>query len=330
MEVHVLKAKVDIVDVVGRYVALKKQGRVFKGLCPFHAERTPSFVVYPETQTWHCYGACNAGGDVFSFVQRAEDWDFKQVIDYLGGGDFEQTVTPRSKLAMPVVQDIPSEKWLTSVAEVSDFAQNMLWSDKGKRALAYLQDKRGLSDDIIRTYQLGYVPGHYTQWMYKSGLTVPCGITIPHLLGGKVVGIKVRRSAGNIKYQQVKGSRPVLYGVDHIRAGVPIVIDEGELNALTIAQATNKVVAVALGSASNVKVINEYYERLLFSKVFLRMDENRAGETARATLLAISQRFKVVNMPEGYDDPNHLWVNDKHRFWDWLKALTDEYQKTVP
>lgn len=80
-----LKDSIDIVELAERYTQLTKSGRYFTGLCPFHSEKKPSFFVYPEEQTWHCFGTCNTGGDVISFVMRAENLDFKGAIVFLGG-----------------------------------------------------------------------------------------------------------------------------------------------------------------------------------------------------------------------------------------------------
>ncbi len=68
-----VKQRVDVVELISRYTPLKRAGSVYKGLCPFHSERTPSFVVFPHTGTWHCFGACGAGGDAFAFVMRKEN-----------------------------------------------------------------------------------------------------------------------------------------------------------------------------------------------------------------------------------------------------------------
>ena len=78
-----VKQKTDIVEIIGQYVSLKKAGRNLTGLCPFHSEKHASFMVYPEQQSWHCFGACNTGGDIFSFIMRKEGIDFGDALRLL-------------------------------------------------------------------------------------------------------------------------------------------------------------------------------------------------------------------------------------------------------
>src|SRR5574340_1013020 len=75
-----IKAQIDIVELINSYTPLKKAGRNYKALCPFHQEKTPSFGVFPESGTWRCFGACGEGGDIFAFVMKKEGWDFREAL----------------------------------------------------------------------------------------------------------------------------------------------------------------------------------------------------------------------------------------------------------
>src|SRR5215211_9172780 len=82
-DIEAVKQRADIVDVISQYVPLKRAGRTFKAPCPFHQEKTPSFVVNPDRQTWHCFGACSTGGDVFQFLMRRDNLSFGEALRQL-------------------------------------------------------------------------------------------------------------------------------------------------------------------------------------------------------------------------------------------------------
>jgi len=148
-----IKGRLDILDLVSQYAALQRSGRSYRANCPFHTERTPSFYVFPERQSWRCFGACATGGDMFSFLMRVENLDFSEALKQLA---------QQAGVALPERRDRNrrEDDLLKSVNETAaDFFHRQLTSDRsGAGARTYLE-KRGLTAESIQRFQLGLSPG---------------------------------------------------------------------------------------------------------------------------------------------------------------------------
>ena len=140
----------DIVDVIGVYVRLKKRGKNFIGLCPFHQEKTPSFTVSAEKQMYHCFG-CHKGGNIFTFLMEHDKIAFAEAVRILAS--MVGIVIPEG----PVTEVQTEQERLYNACRFAGqvFHENLTKSDEGRAALGYLHD-RGFSDETIRTFGLGY------------------------------------------------------------------------------------------------------------------------------------------------------------------------------
>jgi DNA primase len=151
-EIEEVKARLDIAEVVGQYVQLQKAGRSFKGLCPFHTEKTPSFVVTPDRQTWHCFGACGTGGDVISFVMKKEGIEFPEALASLAeraGVELRQGAHSRKETREH------DRLYAANDAAATLFHQTLEESDLAGEARAYLE-RRGVDHVTSESFQLGY------------------------------------------------------------------------------------------------------------------------------------------------------------------------------
>lgn len=176
--VEEIKSRLNIVDVVGEYVRLTKAGANWKGLCPFHHEKTPSFMVNEEKQIFHCFG-CAKGGDIFTFIEEIESMDFREALKLLAEkagvelGEYKSQNTDAKK------------RVLSAIELATKFYETQLWkSSGGKKILQYLHD-RGLEDESIKKFRLGYAPagwrnilkflterGYTLEEIFKTGLLV--------------------------------------------------------------------------------------------------------------------------------------------------------------
>jgi DNA primase len=156
-----IKAKIDVVEEVGLVVSLQQTGRGFKGLCPFHNERTPSFYVFTETQTWHCFG-CNQGGDVFSFVQQQQGLEFPEALRYLAEKAGVQLAdeTERDSEAVREASAVKERLRKLNEEALLWFHQMLLRSKEATEARAYAES-RGISPETIQIFGLGYAPDRW-------------------------------------------------------------------------------------------------------------------------------------------------------------------------
>ncbi len=179
-----IKRKIDIVEFINSYIPLKKTGRNFKALCPFHNETAPSFIVSPERQIWHCFGACNEGGDIFKFLMKIENLDFGEAVKELA-----------KRAGVKLTRYYPSEgeKDKQILYEVNHLASEfyhflLLEHSVGKKALNYLLG-RGITKDSIKLFKIGFAPegwrnlyqflvgkkGYKAEVLEKAGLVIKSG-----------------------------------------------------------------------------------------------------------------------------------------------------------
>jgi len=297
-----VKQRLDIVEVLGGYVRLDKAGRNFKALCPFHQEKTPSFFVFPDRQSWRCFG-CSAGGDVFSFVMKRENVDFSQALKMLAdkaGVSLEpKKVTVESRLG----------ESLFSINEaVAQYYHELLLRDRaGQSALEYIR-KRGLNDKAIADFRLGYsssegLKRHLVARGYKESELAAAGLIgekdgrtydlFRHRLmfpirdiKGRVVGFGARALDNsqpkylNSPQTPVFDKSSILYGIDlakgAIREAKLAVIVEGYMDVITAHQHGMANVVGSMGTALTEKqigILGGLTKRLAFA-----LDPDAAGD----------------------------------------------------
>ncbi len=329
-----IKAKLDIVDVVGEYVALKQLGDNWKARCPFHNEKTPSFMVSRQKQIWHCFG-CHEGGDVLSFVQKIEGLDFPDTLRLLAkkAGIVLPSHNPQANTQRSRILDV-----LKTVTEL--YHQSLRKSPTAQKARDYVAS-RGLDDLTVDAWQLGFAPdsweivsqtlkakGFNDQELFLAGLTIKKDkgsgyydrfrdrLMIPirdH--NGYVVGFSARtldpeaKEAKYINTSQtlVFNKSQILFGLDvarqNIRQQKQAIIVEGNLDVISAHQfGANNVVATcgtAL-TAEHVLLIKRYT-----NNVVLCFDPDSAGQIAAergaAVALSAGLNVSVMVLPDGLD-----------------------------
>ncbi len=158
-----IKDRIDAVEIIGESVKLRKSGKNYSGFCPFHSNtRTPAFAVFPESGTWRCFGACNEGGDIFSFVMKKEGWDFPEALTHLA----ERAGVELEPQRPDQEAEDEAQDRLREVLEsaVTFYRHHLLKTEAGERVRAYIT-KRGITDATMEAFELGYAPDSWDATM---------------------------------------------------------------------------------------------------------------------------------------------------------------------
>ncbi|MDX6485864.1 MAG: primase [Gaiellaceae bacterium] len=343
--VEAVKSGAEILPLVEDYVRLRKAGGTYKGLCPFHQERTPSFTVTPARGTFKCFG-CGEGGDAITFVTKMEQTDFVGAIESLAkrfGIAIEY-----EEISAEAEQARRRKERLTQVLErATVFYERMLWeSEHGAVARAYLES-RGLHEEVCRAFRLGYAPGGATlvrgaqkeeynrEELLAAGLANRRGndyftrrLLFPLTdARGTVRGFQARKLHDDDPLQAKYVNSPesdvfkkgdLLYGLDTARMAIAkqdrAVVVEGNTDVLALRQAGFEPVVASMGTALTERQLRELNR--LSKRVFLCFDADAAGQeaTLRGMALAVTQGFdvQIVALPKGTDPADDPAAFERH------------------
>lgn len=335
-----IKARLNIVDVVGGYVRLTKSGAHWKACCPFHNEKSPSFMVNEERQIFHCFG-CGKGGDMFSFVEEIEGVDFREALRLLAEKSGVELPKYRkaSVFAPGGVEEPDRTKEILELS--TKFFETQLQSGEGtKKVLPYLRD-RGLSDESIRTFRLGYAPegwrhlldflvgrGYREEELERAGLIIkkdgggyydrfrdrimfPIGDIV-----GRIIGYSARVAPGGDESQAKYINTPetsvyhksrALYGIYQAKQAMKdkgfSVLVEGNMDVIACHQADIRNTVAVSGTALTTEQLDML--KRYGSEIRLFFDMDGAGQAAswKSSLLALEKELEVsiIALPHGKD-----------------------------
>lgn len=330
-----LRRRADIESTVSSYVSLKRKGKILTGLCPFHNEKTPSFTVYPETQSYYCFG-CGNGGDVITFIRNIENLDYMEAVKLLAD---------RHGVSMPQDgYDSGLSKKRTEMyganREAARFFHAKLYSLEGRQGLEYFYS-RGLTDDTIRRFGLGYAPdswhdlenylvskGYSQQLLYEANIlrsTVKNGkryyydafknrAMFPVIdLRGNVIAFSGRRihdADSDRKYVNTsdtlvykKGSNLFALNFAKKSKSDSIILCEGNLDVISLHQAgfTNAVAGLGTALTEEQAHLLSHYA----GEIFICYDSDEAGQKATRKAINIlgktTLKVRIIHMTGGKD-----------------------------
>lgn len=337
-EVSEVKSRLEITEVVGAYVPLKQSGRNLKAPCPFHEEKTASFMVSPEKGIYHCFG-CGEGGDIFSFVMKMEGMEFREALEMLARkagvelkakkGESQEANKLRARL-------LEAHEWAVKYFQAS-LVQN-------PKALEYVARKRKLTKDTVRSFKIGYAPD---SWNALTDFLTKKGFTHRELLQGGLAGQKDGRSTvydlfrGRIMFTisdregraigftgrvlddavpkylntpqtPLYDKSQAIYGLnlakEAIRSSDEVVLVEGQMDVVASHQAGVGQVVAASGTALTLDQLRTLSK--LTKNIKLSFDSDRAGLAATERAIEMGQKLgltlRMIEMPDGVKDADEM------------------------
>ncbi len=346
-----IKSKLPVIDVVGETVALKRAGSAYKGLCPFHAEKTPSFIVSPDRESWRCFG-CGEGGDIFTFLMRRDGIDFREALSRLA----EKAGV---ELSAQTAKEDRYRKRLRDALEaaIAWYREVLLRTPQAEKARAYLEE-RGLTSETLEHFSIGYA---LTNWGaltsrlisrgFKDEELISAGLASPSNRGGVIdkfrgrIIIPIRDASGRAvglggrimpgaegpKYLNSPAGplfdkSHILYGLDLAKATIRreklTVIVEGYTDVMAAHQAGFTNVVASLGTALTKGQVEQALKYA--DEVALAYDVDLAGETATQRglleeLVPVADKFRVIRIP-AEKDPDEFVRNDPE---GWRRAVAE-------
>ncbi len=340
-DTQLIKEKLDIVDFIGEYVQLKSSGINHKGLCPFHSEKTPSFMVNRDRQNWHCFG-CAKGGDIFSFVQEVEGMEFFEALKFLAGrAGVELETSERAQVNSNLKNRLKEIN-----KEAARFFYNFFMKMSAAQPARDYVTQRGLSQNTIDEWQVGYSGDQWdllTNYLLKKGYgiddLVAAGLTIKkdganantgqgfydrfrsrvmfpiRDVHGAVVGftgrlLKESETAGkyvNSPQTQIYDKSRVIFGLDkakqQIREKDYIVLVEGQMDVISTHQAGMKNVVATSGTALSTEQVQLIKRFTQNIRVAFDTDDAGIAASKRGIDLALEAGLavKVISVPQGKD-----------------------------
>ncbi|MFC1913184.1 DNA primase [Chloroflexota bacterium] len=350
-----VKQRADIVEIIGEDVSLTKAGRTFKGLCPFHSEKHASFFVYPEQQSWHCFGACGTGGDVFSYTMKKQNIEFGEALRLLAE---KEGVTIPSKFEPEARKEERERLYQANQAATQYFQDILLNSAAAEKARDYVS-RRGFSAKSIADFQLGFSPNSWDalkQYLMERGYTedelLTAGLVVAAEDGkthdrfrnklmfpildnrGHHTGFGARVLDDSLPKYVNSPATPVfdksssLYGINlaapAIREQNLAVIVEGYIDTITAHQHGFNTVVAPMGTAVTEKQVVALKRLTKNINVVFALDADEAGAEAMLRGVGyentLDAEVKVLILPAG-KDPDDV-IKEDEKTWKNLVDAT--------